>query len=359
MSEEHSTAENNAVTYQCPACGGSLEFSPKDSSLKCPYCGNTVAVEKDTNIEERDLVLHASESEAWKDDASVYTCPNCGSSQVFEKGEISMKCPFCGTTTVMEANNLPGIKPDSLLPFSLSKADAEKIFQVWAKSRKFLPKAMKTAFNSESYKGIYLPVWTFDDSTTSSYDGKLGKHYTVTVGSGKNRRTETRTRYFHVSGTDSNFFDDVKVNGSDKISEKTLNKIEPFDTKSGVKYDKKFLAGFSAALYTKDLKTAWAEAKEKITAAIRKKILSKYDYDVVSYLNINTTHKDMTFKYMLFPVWISCFKFKDKVYNFFVNGTNGKITGKRPYSALKILAAVGIGIATVALIALIIWLLTK
>ena len=40
--------------------------------------------------------------------------------------------------------------------------------------------------------------WCID--TLSTYKGRLGKKYTVVVGSGKNTRTETRIRYFSISG---------------------------------------------------------------------------------------------------------------------------------------------------------------
>ena len=52
----------------------------------------------------------------------------------------------------------------------------------------------------------------------------------------------------------------------------------------------------------------------------------------------------MTFKYLLAPVWMSNFKFKDKVYSFVVNGQTGRIAGKSPVSALRVIAAIIIAI---------------
>ncbi|MDR2046504.1 MAG: hypothetical protein LBP79_01135 [Clostridiales bacterium] len=343
----------DTVSYNCRSCGGALEYSPKKSALVCPYCGNSETVEM-KNVSERDFLSHASASESWANEAFLYACPNCGSTEVIDKDNLTHICPFCGTPAVLKSDALPGVKPDSLLPFTLSGADAESAFKRWTKSRPFLPSALKKNVKADKFRGVFLPAWTFDDNAFSTYEGKLGKTYTVTVGSGKNQRVETRVRYFHVSGSLSEFFDDVCVNASDKIEEKYFKKIQPYDTNGGAAYDKKFLVGFSAVRYGKDINAAWEEAKGKIDAAVRAKILSKYDYDRISYLNVNTTHSGTTFKYILLPLWISAFHYGGRTFNFFVNGTNGNTAGKRPYSAPKILAAVGIGIAVIAAVAVLI-----
>ncbi|MDR3262948.1 MAG: DUF3268 family zinc-finger domain-containing protein [Clostridiales bacterium] len=348
------TQDGGAVSYNCQSCGGVLEYSPGSGNLKCPYCGGTVDIVRDSNVIERDFLAHSGGSEQWNDEACVYNCANCGSSEVFDKSEISHACSFCGTHNILKSDALAGIKPDSILPFAIAKDQADNIFKAWTKKLKFAPDALKKTAESGQYKGVYLPMWTFDTQTFSTYSGKLGKHYTVTVGSGKNRHTETRTRYFTISGNVERFFDDICVNAGNKLDEKQFAKISPFDTQKAVKYDKSFLVGFSAARNEKNIDAAWTDAKNKTAAALRTQILSKYDYDVVSHLDVNTKHSAVTFKYMLVPLWISNFAYNSKTYNFYINGTNGKITGKRPYSRPKILIAVAVGLAIVAAVAVLI-----
>ena len=43
------------------------------------------------------------------------------------------------------------------------------------------------------------------------------------------------------------------------------------------------------------------------------------------------------------PVWISSFKYKEKTYQFAVNGQTGKVGGKAPVSALRVILAILIG----------------
>jgi hypothetical protein len=58
---------------------------------------------------------------------------------------------------------------------------------------------------------------------------------------------------------------------------------------------------------------------------------------------VKTQYDDITFKHILLPVWISAFRFRDRVFRFLVNGRTGEVQAERPWSwakiALTILAA--------------------
>ena len=156
------------------------------------------------------------------------------------------------------------------------------------------------------------------------------------VGSGKDRRTETRTRYFNVSGTYSQFFNDVLIEVSPKLSQKEFEKVGGFDTDNAVEYTSEYIAGHSSERYDTSVNDAYGTAKEKMNARIKSAILAQYHYDVVDYLHIDTSFNDSTFKYILVPLWCSGFKYRDKIYNYFVNGRTGKAGGKTPISVWKV-----------------------
>ena len=80
---------------------------------------------------------------------------------------------------------------------------------------------------------------------------------------------------------------------------------------------------------------------------IRKQIINSYHCDTVDYLNVSTSHEKVTFKYVMLPVYIGNFTFKQKLYNFFINGTNGKVKGKAPVSFWRVFFTVLLGIAVV------------
>ena len=55
----------------------------------------------------------------------------------------------------------------------------------------------------------------------------------------------------------------------------------------------------------------------------------------------------------LLPIWISAYRYMNKVYRFYVNARTGEVHGARPYSYWKITFLVLAILATVAVIALI------
>ena len=52
----------------------------------------------------------------------------------------------------------------------------------------------------------------------------------------------------------------------------------------------------------------------------------------------------------MLPVWMSAFKYKDKTYQFVVNGQSGKVGGKYPISPWRVAIAVIIAIIIIVLL---------
>ena len=130
------------------------------------------------------------------------------------------------------------------------------------------------------------------------------------------------------------------VTSGSKFSQNQLNKISPYDTNDGKVYEENYLLGFMAYHYDVELSDCWQTAKNSIEANIRRGILSRYRHDRVAYLNISTAHSNVTYKYVMLPVYIGNFKYKSKLFNFYVNGSTGKVHGKTPKSFWKIFAVV-------------------
>ena len=65
-----------------------------------------------------------------------------------------------------------------------------------------------------------------------SIDTRRGDHYTVTVGSGDNRRTEVRTRSRPAAGQVHNLFDDVTVIANTGRDGSRIAKLEPWPTET-------------------------------------------------------------------------------------------------------------------------------
>lgn len=335
---EPENPENRTAVMKCPACGADMIYDAESGKLLCEHCGTQKEIESKTS-EELDFERLLTDKGGW-DESHVFRCENCGAQEVLDKNEIAKQCPFCGATNIVETSELPDIRPNAVVPFRVALKDAATAVKTWVRKRLFAPQKFRKSAKPEKMKGVYMPSFSFDSQTHSYYTAVLGKHYYVTRRVNGKTVQEQRTRYFTVSGNYEMFFDDVLIQASGTIDQKSLNKLQPFQTNDSREYTKEYLSGYTATQNTKSGLECWEEAKGVIGNRLQSAILSQYVYDVVSSFRISTQYSGITFKYILLPVYVGHCKWHTKIYNFFVNGLNGKVTGKAPISPLKVFITV-------------------
>lgn len=351
--DEEDVSEVDTRMIKCSACGGNMVFDPKEQKLYCEHCGSTEDVGAKILAHEKSIVDGFSCDNKWgAEETEVFSCDNCGAKVLLQKGQTATECPFCGTNHVKKVEELVGLKPNAVLPFKFGTDSALAYSKAWVKKKFFAPKSFKKNVKAEKLKGVYTPCFTFDSRTSTIYNARLGKRHTRVVGSGKNRRVETYMVWRNVSGVFNSAFDDVLISAGSKMEQNTLGKIMPYSSNESLEYDEKYLLGFMAYHYDKELESCWDDAKVKMDEAIKSDILKGYSYDSVSYFNMSTTHTGVTYKYAMLPVYVGNFSYKKKLYNFYVNGETGKVTGKTPVSFWKVLFTVLGAMAVVALIVL-------
>lgn len=338
----------DANVSKCPTCGANLTYSPTLKKLHCEFCGNNVDVDLTDFAEEIPFSeLTKGGARSW-DETRVFACKNCGARTIISKKEIAPVCPYCGTPNVVEESDLAGLKPNAVLPFLIDAQTAAQKFKAWVRRKFFAPRKYKKSAKAEQIRGNYFPAFTFDSDTFSSYTGKLGKYYYVTVRRNGKTYRQRRVRYFTIQGTYTRFFNDVLVYANRSRDEKTMGKLLPFETDYAQKYSEDFIYGFGAAQYDKDGTECWGEAQTRMRSAVQKAILAQYDHDVVASFDLRMSFGKITYKYLLLPVYIGHSTHRKKLYNFFVNGQNGNVAGKTPVSPLKVCALVLLGLAVIA-----------
>lgn len=348
--ENFAKQQNVAIEgeFKCPSCGANMAFDPTVNQLRCDYCGTVKDVVRDTNVQERDFADLSAHVFGSADQVKTISCSNCGATEILQKDAVALKCPFCDSPLVVDSEELNLVKPDSLVPFAFDGESAKQRCSQWLKKRFFAPKSFKNIFNLKIPQGVYYPIWTFDASTSTDYDGRLGKTYTTTRTDSKgNTRTETHVRWFNVHGTRHDAFDDIVVNASKHVDDKTMEKLQPFPKDKYVVYSNEYLAGYFANLYTVDPFNAFKTAEEKMRASIRQRIISSYNADREGYLNLFVSYISKSFKSMLVPIYMTSTKYKEKWYSQYINGATGKIVGKYPKSVGKILSVVLLGLGIV------------
>ena len=339
--------------FKCPSCGANIEFDPDNDSLSCPYCGFSKQIERNTNVVERDFADFETHVYNSNDCVKTISCQNCGATEILIQDTVATKCPFCDSPLLVKEEKIDSLKPDSMVPFEFGEDKAKEYCTNWLKKRFYASSIFKKAFKLTNPKGIYYPIWTFDANTTTHYDGKLGKVCTKTTRDSKgNTHTTTYVKWFYVNGTRNDVFDDLVINASKYVDDKTMSKLLPFPQDKYVVYSNEYLAGYFANRYTIDPYTAFKSASERMQEYIRKNIVASYHADRVAYLNLNTTHNSKSFKSMYVPIYVTGTKYKEKLYSQYVNGSTGRVTGNFPKSVFKITLTVILGLALLALLVL-------
>lgn len=341
---------------KCPSCGGVMEFNPSNGKMTCPYCG----YEEEIQVEQKEFVAQELDfSTVGDDDAScdwgtatkTVICKSCGAETVYDVNEIANVCPYCGSNQVMEQESSKVMAPGGVVTFQISAKEASERFREWIGRKFFCPKLAKDSAKPKAFKGLYTPFWTFDSNTKSTYTAEYGIDH---VEEDKDGEKHTTTDWYRTSGKYKRFFDDLLISASSKQNEQMLEGLEPYDTTKAVEYKPEYMAGFAAEKYSVKVKDAWEKAKKKIQSLLRRdveeKITREKACDHVRDVRINTVHEDVTYKYLLLPVWISSFQYKDKVYHFMINGQTGKVSGETPISWIKVAIVTAVVIAAAVII---------
>jgi len=345
----------------CANCGAALVFKPGSTQLNCAYCGYEEFIESSkTSFEELELAhyLKVVGENAFTDKIDLIKCKSCGSNQHIKEHFKSLSCVYCNEPLMIADVQKEGwIMPGAVLPFQLDKKQSRQLFFKWINSLWFAPNNLKkAALDPEKLHGMYVPYWTFDANLSAHYTGMRGDYYyetkTVRTNKGTTTRQVRKTRWFPASGQVKGFVDDILVSASASRKNQIPKKIYGWDLKKLQPFNQQFLNGFVTEKYTVSLKdghmASFKQAKQIAHRWIRRDIGG--DTQQIHQADIKLT--DESFKHILLPVYISSYRFNGQLYQFFVNGENGKISGDRPVSYWKIFFAVVLGILIIGLISI-------
>lgn len=345
--------------YPCAGCGARVEYAPGTTVLRCPYCGYEQQLAAPSRrVEEHPFteLAHLPRKPVATIGAHVLVCQKCGART--ESDALAQQCQFCSAPLVADASAGGLIVPEAVLPFGIDRAGVRTALRGWVSSRWFAPSRLKRVSETESVRGTYLPHWTYDARTVSRYRGQRGDYYyvTETYTVSVNGRNETRTRQVRktrwrpASGEVNRDFDDVLVVATGRVSRPYLTQLEPWPLAQAVPYQPDYLAGYQALRYDVEPETGLATAKELMAPVIVKDCERDIGGDEQRVHSVDTAYFNLMYKLMLLPVWLGCYIYGGRTWQILVNGRTGEVVGERPYSAVKIAAAVVAGLALLAAI---------
>jgi DNA-directed RNA polymerase subunit RPC12/RpoP len=328
--------------YNCKNCGAILYWNPTSSCLECEYCGqkflpsdfaeeeNQAEKEaeqnKDFTPEEADENMTATD-ESDSGDLVVYRCSHCNAEVVTSRSTIATVCAFCGEALSITNKMVDNFRPDCVIPFKITKEEAVKLFEEYAKKGVLTPKDFSKIKEVEKVKGMYAPFWLHSfkndstaivtaikrDSTRRGYDKIEKQHiYEIDIDSTAN-------------------FENVPADALRNISDELMSSVEPFDYSTLDKFSPAYMTGFYAEEYNEDGETTFTKAKERADKAMQEKIISCVKgYSSTSVKTYNSNISNRSKKYTMLPVWLFNVKYNGQNFSFAINGQTGKVAGKLP-----------------------------
>ncbi|MBK8146999.1 MAG: hypothetical protein IPN69_17185 [Acidobacteria bacterium] len=351
--------KENVNRFLCPNCSANMVFDAALGKLACPYCEHAQEVAAEGSVDERDFYEFidraAQNLQPMAQNAMQVNCDSCGAIVNFTPPETATSCAFCGGKIVAQPKAAdPLVAPEGVLPFSVPPPQAISNFKTWIGSLWFAPSALKTMATADKLSSIYIPYWTYDASTQSSYSGERGDYYYETEYYEENGEQKSRqvrhTRWSYASGQVGRFFDDVCIPATTSLSEEYLRRLEPWDLDQLKPYEPAYLSGHKAQTYQIALDAGFEKFKGIAYDVICADVRHDIGGDEQRIGNVTTEYGDVTFKHLLLPIYAGAYRFNEKVFQIVVNGRTGEVQGDRPYSWMKIGCLVFVIVAIILIV---------
>lgn len=351
------------TNYQCPACTGPLHYSAKSGKLECDYCGSSFDVAEiealyarkeaeaaaakqaaDAKAEaaqaaKAEAAEAAAASGGWDtsdlsrdwgaeaDGLRVYSCPSCGAELICDQSTAATACPYCGNPAIVPGQFSGALRPDSILPFRLSKDDAVQALRAHYKGKPFLPRSFTSANHIEQIQGVYVPFWLFDGGAEGAASYRASN--TNVFVSGDYEITETR--HYHVVRAGSLAFEKIPVDASSKMPDDHMDSIEPFDYAQLRPFSTAYLPGYLADKYDVTID----DSRDRADTRCRETLAQALRDTVTGYGACVTEREDIALRrgkvhYALLPVWMLSTKWRGQDFLFAMNGQTGKLVGDLP-----------------------------
>jgi DNA-directed RNA polymerase subunit RPC12/RpoP len=337
--------------YKCSHCQGKLVFDPSAQKLRCESCQELQGVPQEPAT--HSIVEYRLEDGLAQDAARGYgletrtiSCQGCGAIVSLDIHLTASSCSFCNSNQVLELkDHRQVIRPESVVPFTIEEDAIQALFARWVKGLWFRPNALKRLARVSEVRGVYIPFWVFDATVHSDWKAMAGyyyyvtEHYTETDSNGRTvtkTRQVRKTRWVPASGSRRDIYDEFLICASKGLSSDLAAQLQTFDTSLLKPYDPAYFMGWRAEEYQINLNNAWHEAVRRIEAEQTRRCSGDVPGDTQRALRVENQFSDERFKHVLLPIWISAYRYRDKTFQFLVNGQTGEVQGKAPWSYWKI-----------------------
>lgn len=322
------------IQYKCPNCAADMVFDASTGTLHCGSCDHKENIEATYGeYEDFEQQFHSSTFDG--EEVHEYLCNNCAAVILTDKDTTATSCSFCGSPVIL-TDRLSGIlAPTKVIPFSITKADAESAFKKWCKKARLSPKEFTQGSRIKSLTGIYVPFWIYDIKG----QGEAMAHCTRVSSYIQGDYRITSTRHYDVYRKVDLTFRQIPADASEKMADDLMDRLEPFDYINIKDFQMPYLAGYLSEKYNYTDKEMFPRIQKRVNS-----YMDSYIRDSISGY-ASTTIRDRDYhtgqlkaEYALMPVWMVYYSYDNAEYTFAMNGQTGKIAGYPPISKRKAFA---------------------
>lgn len=307
--------------YECPGCGANMKFDIASQQMSCTYCGRKEAP---------DSLRKGEDAQQDTFEATRFTCPQCGGEMISGDQDATVFCSFCGAANILSSRLVQEKRPGYIIPFKKTKEDCKRAYARKMRKAFFTPKEMRNAKYIDSFRGIYMPYWTYQLEQKGAVCFKGSKSY--------RKGDYVYTEHYDLTGdVDADYYG-FSYDASSTFYDNISAALAPYYVKDQVEFTPAYLSGFYADLADVDqnlyLENALTMANESSWAQVcSTKAFRKYMIDG------NMNHSNLTDKLhtqctaahsTMYPVWFLSWRKDDRVAYATVNGQTGKVVADLP-----------------------------
>ena len=354
---------STVIHYKCPSCGSDMAFDSQTGYLRCASCGRTENIEtmKKNAEENEDETIHyeadeddiksansgfdqdyadpngedepSNHSTFHENEAHEYHCNNCGAVLITEANTSATTCSFCGAGVVLSDRLSGNLAPAKVIPFGISKEQAQEAFKKWCKKGRLTPSDFMTADRIKNITGLYVPFWLYDMNGRGEAEATCTRVRTYS----DSNWIYTETKYYNVYRKIDLNYSRIPCDASRKMEDGMMDKLEPYPYVNLKDFSMPYLTGYIAEKYDFTDEDMLPRIKQRVGSYVDNYLsstISGYSSVVYHRKDINVRKKQAD--YTLMPVWMVCYDYKQADHIFAMNGQTGKIVGKPPLSKAKI-----------------------
>ncbi len=303
----------------CTRCATPVEHG----DLRCAVCAMVLAAPPRAPDAER---------------ASILRCTDCGAAVAFSAEKQAPHCAFCGATMRVEQPIDPLEVAEAILPFRVSREEAQSQVRVWLGRRGWLyPKDLAASSTIAKLEPLHWAAWIVDARALVSW-------------AADSDYDSGRSDWAPHSGMTTMDFDGIVVPASRGLTWPECAQLTPH-------YD----LGTAGPVGDEE---GSVEAFDAQRSAARRTVLSAIEATAAARLQRGTIPgrrfrnvkvgvllQGLRTRRIVLPAWVLAYRYRDTPYRAVVHGQRGAVVlGKAPYSRAKIALLVLGGLALLAAI---------